>query len=33
MASTQELLSNPVSVGVWSIDPHRSMIGFKANSM
>jgi len=33
MASTQELLSNPVSVGVWNIDPHRSTIGFKANSM
>ena len=33
MARTQELLSNPVSVGVWNIDPHRSTIGFKAKSM
>jgi polyisoprenoid-binding protein YceI len=28
MASTQELLSNPTSVGVWSVDPKRSTIGF-----
>jgi polyisoprenoid-binding protein YceI len=28
MASTQELLSNPTSVGVWSVDPKRSAIGF-----
>jgi len=33
MARTQELLSNPVSVGVWNIDPHRSTIGFKAKSI
>jgi polyisoprenoid-binding protein YceI len=33
MASTQELLSNPTSVGVWSVDPLRSTIGFKAKSM
>jgi polyisoprenoid-binding protein YceI len=33
MPSTQELLSNPESVGVWSVDPGRSTIGFKARSM
>jgi len=33
MASTQELLSNPASVGVWNVDPGRSTIGFKAKSM
>jgi polyisoprenoid-binding protein YceI len=33
MASTQELLSNPESVGVWNVDPGRSTIGFKAKSM
>jgi len=33
MASTQELLSNPTSVGIWSLDPNRSTIGFKAKSM
>jgi polyisoprenoid-binding protein YceI len=33
MASAQELLSNPASVGVWSVDPGRSTIGFKAKSM
>src|SRR5829696_36641 len=33
MASTQELLSNPTSVGVWNIDPGQSTIGFKAKSM
>ena len=33
MASTQELLSNPASVGVWTVDPGRSTIGFKAKSM
>ena len=33
MASTQELLSNPASVGVWNVDPQRSTIGFKAKSM
>jgi polyisoprenoid-binding protein YceI len=33
MASTQELLSNPASVGVWNVDPERSTIAFKAKSM
>jgi polyisoprenoid-binding protein YceI len=33
MPSTQELLSNPESVGVWNVDPGRSTIGFKARSM
>jgi polyisoprenoid-binding protein YceI len=33
MPSTQELLSNPASVGVWTVDPARSTIGFKAKSM
>jgi polyisoprenoid-binding protein YceI len=33
MASTKELLSNPKSVGVWSIDPNRSTLGFTAKSM
>ena len=33
MPSTQELLSNPESVGVWNVDPARSTIGFKARSM
>jgi polyisoprenoid-binding protein YceI len=33
MASTQELLSNPTSVGVWTVDANRSTIGFKAKSM
>jgi polyisoprenoid-binding protein YceI len=33
MASAQELLSNPASVGVWNVDPHRSAIAFKAKSM
>lgn len=33
MPTTQELLSNPASVGVWKIDPGRSTIGFKAKSM
>lgn len=32
MASTQELLSNPTSVGVWNVDPGRSTIGFKCRS-
>jgi polyisoprenoid-binding protein YceI len=32
MASTQELLSNPASVGVWNVDPGRSTIGFKSKS-
>ncbi|HVQ51417.1 MAG TPA: YceI family protein [Mycobacterium sp.] len=33
MASTKELLSNPASVGVWTVDPGRSTIAFKAKSM
>jgi polyisoprenoid-binding protein YceI len=33
MPSTQELLSNPESVGAWNVDPGRSTIGFKARSM
>ena len=33
MASTKELLSNPASVGVWSVDPNQSTIGFKSKSM
>jgi polyisoprenoid-binding protein YceI len=33
MPSTQEILSNPASVGVWNVDPDRSTIGFKAKSM
>jgi polyisoprenoid-binding protein YceI len=33
MPSTQALLSNPASVGVWNIDPDRSTIGFRAKSM
>ena len=33
MASTQELLNNPASVGVWNVDPHRSTIEFRAKSM
>jgi polyisoprenoid-binding protein YceI len=33
MASAQELLSNPASVGVWNVDPQRSAIAFKAKSM
>jgi len=33
MASTQELLSNPASAGVWTVDPGRSKVGFKAKSM
>ena len=33
MPSTQELLSNPASVGVWHVDPKRSTIGFRAKSM
>jgi polyisoprenoid-binding protein YceI len=32
MASTQELLSNPTSVGVWNVDPQLSKIGFKSKS-
>jgi polyisoprenoid-binding protein YceI len=33
MASAQELLSNPASVGVWNVDQQRSAIAFKAKSM
>ena len=33
MAGTEELLSDPASVGVWNVDPDRSTIGFKAKSM
>jgi polyisoprenoid-binding protein YceI len=33
MTTTQEILSNPASVGVWNVDPGRSTIGFKAKSM
>lgn len=33
MASTQELLSNPTSVGIWKVDRGRSAIGFAAKSM
>jgi polyisoprenoid-binding protein YceI len=33
VASKQELLGNPASVGVWNVDRHRSTIGFKAKSM
>jgi polyisoprenoid-binding protein YceI len=32
MPSAQELLSNPTSVGVWSVDPAHSTIGFKSKS-
>jgi polyisoprenoid-binding protein YceI len=32
MTSAQKLLSNPASVGVWSVDPARSTIGFKSKS-
>jgi polyisoprenoid-binding protein YceI len=32
MASMQEFLSNPASVGVWNVDPGRSTIGFKSRS-
>jgi polyisoprenoid-binding protein YceI len=33
MPSTQALLSDPASVGVWNVDPNQSTIGFRANSM
>ena len=33
MTSTQELLANPTSVGVWNVDPGRSAIEFKSKSM
>ena len=33
MPSTQALLSDSASVGVWTVDPHRSTIGFRAKSM
>src|SRR6476661_877609 len=33
MPSTQALLSDPASVGVWNVDPNQSTIGFRAKSM
>jgi polyisoprenoid-binding protein YceI len=33
MPSTQALLSDPASVGVWNVDPNSSTIGFRAKSM
>jgi len=33
MPSTQALLSDPASVGVWNLDQNRSTIGFRAKSM
>jgi polyisoprenoid-binding protein YceI len=33
MTSTQDLLTNPTSVGVWNVDPGRSTIEFKCKSM
>lgn len=33
MPSPQELLSNPASVGVWTVDPKQSTLAFKAKSM
>jgi polyisoprenoid-binding protein YceI len=33
MPSTQALLSDPASVGGWSVDPNASTIGFRAKSM
>jgi Uncharacterized conserved protein len=33
MASTKELLNNPTSVGVWSVDPKQSTIGFTSKLM
>jgi polyisoprenoid-binding protein YceI len=33
MTSTQQLLTNPASVGVWNVDPGRSTIEFKSKSM
>ncbi len=33
MTSTQELLTNPTSIGVWNVDPGRSTIEFKSKSM
>lgn len=33
MTSTQELLSNAASVGVWKLDEKRSTIGFKSKAM
>jgi polyisoprenoid-binding protein YceI len=32
MASPQELLSDPASVGLWNVDPNRSTIGFTCRS-
>ncbi|GAC1403181.1 MAG: YceI family protein [Mycobacterium sp.] len=33
MTSTQELLNNTASVGVWKLDEQRSTIGFKSKAM
>ncbi|WP_101948829.1 YceI family protein [Mycobacterium sp. 3519A] len=33
MSSTQRLLSNPATVGVWEVDPGHSTIGFSTKSM
>jgi polyisoprenoid-binding protein YceI len=33
MPSTQALLSDPASVGFWTVDPQSSTIGFRAKSM
>jgi polyisoprenoid-binding protein YceI len=33
MPSTQALLSDPASVGVWNVDANSSTIGFRAKSM
>jgi polyisoprenoid-binding protein YceI len=33
MTSTQELLSNTASVGVWKLDQNNSTIGFKSKAM
>jgi polyisoprenoid-binding protein YceI len=33
MPSTQALLSDPASVGIWNVDPKSSTIGFRAKSM
>ena len=33
MPSPQELLNNPASVGVWTVDPKQSTLAFKTKSM
>jgi polyisoprenoid-binding protein YceI len=33
MATAQDVLNDPASVGVWNVDPSRSTIAFKAKSM